>query len=90
MVLALIRKRRRQRLRSRIVPSVWGVILARNLPIYRRLPAEDQLELLERMNIFTPTQIVAWSIFWALPIIGYLLFIKKHFRRAIPTQPAAI
>jgi hypothetical protein len=61
------------------------------MDLYRRMGyPEDQLELLERMNIFTPSQIVAWSIFWALPIIGYLLFIKKHFRRAIPTQPAAI
>src|SRR4029079_17092902 len=38
--------------RSRIVPSVWGVILARNLPIYRRLPAEDQLELLGHVQVF--------------------------------------
>ena len=52
MVLALIKKRRRRRLRSRIVPSVWGVILARNLPIYRRLPAEDQLELLGHVQVF--------------------------------------
>lgn len=52
MVLALIRKRRRRRLRNRIVPSIWGVILARNLPIYRRLPAEDQLELLGHVQVF--------------------------------------
>jgi len=52
VVLALIKKRRRRRLRSRIVPSVWGVILARNLPIYRRLPAEDQLELLGHVQVF--------------------------------------
>jgi hypothetical protein len=61
------------------------------MDLYRRMGyPEDQLELLERMNIFTPPQIVAWSILWALPIIGYLLFIKKHFRRSIPIQPAAI
>ena len=60
------------------------------MDLYRTMGyPEDQLELLERMNIFTSTQIVAWSVFWAIPLISYLLFIRKYFRREIPAQPAS-
>jgi len=57
------------------------------MTLYRHMGyPEKQLELLEKVNIFTPAQIVGWSVIWVLPILGYLMFIKKHFRRAIPTQ----
>jgi hypothetical protein len=60
------------------------------MELYRRMGyPEHQLELFERMNVFTPRQIVAWNAVCALAMLGYLLFIKKHFRRAIPTQPTA-
>ena len=60
------------------------------MTLYRTMGyPEDQLKLLEKVNIFTPAQIVAWSVVWALPVIGYFLFIKKYFRREIPSQPAA-
>jgi hypothetical protein len=60
------------------------------MDLYRSMGyPEDQLALLEKMNIFTPTQIVIWSVFWAIPIIGYLIFIRKYFRQGIPAQPAA-
>src|SRR5688572_6441981 len=59
------------------------------MALYRTMGyPEDQLELLERVNIFTPAQIVGWSVVCVLPILGYLLFIKKYFRRALSTQPA--
>ena len=59
------------------------------MALYREMGyPEDQLELLEKVNIFTPAQIVGWSVVWVVPILGYLIFIKKHFRRAVPTQPA--
>ncbi len=60
------------------------------MDLYRSMGyPEDQLALLEKMNIFTPRQIVVWSVFWVLPIIGYLIFIKKYFRQAIPPQAGA-
>jgi len=60
------------------------------MALYRRMGyPEDQLELLEKVNIFTSAQIVGWSVVCVLPILGYLIFIKKHFRRAIAAQPAA-
>ena len=58
------------------------------MALYRTMGyPQDQLELLERVNIFTPAQIVGWSVVCVLPILGYLLFIKKHFRPTIRTQP---
>jgi len=59
------------------------------MALYRTMGyPEEQLELLEKVNIFTPAQIVGWSVVWVVPILGYLIFIKKHFRRAIAAQPA--
>lgn len=52
MILGLFKKRRRRRLRARLIPATWGVILARNLPIFRRLPPADKAELLGHIQVF--------------------------------------
>lgn len=52
MLFGLFKRRRRQVLRERPVPPAWRVILARNLPVFRRLPAEDQAELLGHLHVF--------------------------------------
>jgi Mlc titration factor MtfA (ptsG expression regulator) len=52
MVFGLFGERRRVRLRAEPVPSTWRVILERNLPIFTRLPLEDQAELLGHVQIF--------------------------------------
>ena len=46
------KQRRRQRLRAQRVPAEWEPLLRRNLPIFRRLPPEDQTELLGHMQVF--------------------------------------
>lgn len=49
----LERKRlRRERLRARPVPPQWKEIITRNLPIFSRLPANDQEELLGHVQVF--------------------------------------
>ena len=51
------------------------------MTLYRHMGyPEKQLELIEKFNIFTPAQIVMWSVLFMVPIIGYLIFIKKYFR----------
>ena len=61
------------------------------MDLYRRMGyPEHQLELFEKMNIFSPGQIVVWNVVCAISIVGYLIFIKKHFQRALPTRSAAI
>jgi Mlc titration factor MtfA (ptsG expression regulator) len=52
MLLALFKSRRRARLRSKPTPAVWRPILERNLPVFNRLSAEDQAELLGHMQVF--------------------------------------
>jgi hypothetical protein len=52
MILGFLKKRRRRRLRARVVPSVWGLILTRSLPVFRRLPPQDQAELLGHVQVF--------------------------------------
>jgi len=52
MVFGLFGQRRRVRLRAEPVPSAWRVILERNLPIFTRLPLEDQTELLRHVQVF--------------------------------------
>ncbi len=52
MVFGLLTQRRRERLRSEPVPAAWRAIVERNLPIFRRLPAEDQRELLGHVQVF--------------------------------------
>src|SRR4051794_41015400 len=52
MVLDLFKSRRRARLRAQPVPPVWREILERNLPIFTRLSAADQAELLAHTQVF--------------------------------------
>jgi len=43
---------RRQKLRSQPIPAAWQSIILRNLPFFRRLPSEDQTELLGHVQVF--------------------------------------
>jgi MtfA peptidase len=52
MVFDLFKSRRRARLRAMPVPPRWREILEQNLPIFNRLPEEDQAELLRHMKVF--------------------------------------
>lgn len=45
-------KRRRQRLRAQAFPAAWRVIIERNFPVFRRLTAADQTELLGHVQVF--------------------------------------
>ncbi|HJP86794.1 MAG TPA: M90 family metallopeptidase [Gemmatimonadaceae bacterium] len=52
MVLDLFKSRRRARLRAKPIPKAWRAILERNLPVFTRLTAEDQKELLGHVQVF--------------------------------------
>src|SRR6266478_755732 len=52
MVLDLFKSRRRARLRAQPVPREWRTILERNLPVFTRLSAADQAELLGHTQVF--------------------------------------
>ena len=52
MVLGIFNGRRRERLKSQPFPAHWRSIVEDNLAVFRRLPAEDQAELLEHVKIF--------------------------------------
>src|SRR6202158_1094786 len=52
MVFDLFKSRRRARLRAQPVPPEWRPILERNLPIFSRLSAQDQGELLAHTQVF--------------------------------------
>jgi Mlc titration factor MtfA (ptsG expression regulator) len=52
MVFDLFKSRRRSRLRAQPVPPAWRAILERNLPIFNRLSADDQAELLGHTQVF--------------------------------------
>src|SRR5258706_2815231 len=52
MVLDLFKSRRRARLRAQPVPAAWRAILERNLPVFTRLSAADQAELLGYTQVF--------------------------------------
>src|SRR6266849_1936966 len=52
MVLDLFKSRRRARLRAQPVPTAWRAILERNLPVFSRLSAADQAELLGHTQVF--------------------------------------
>src|SRR6266478_7265287 len=47
-----LKQQRRQRLRAQPFPPAWRSIITRNLPIFRRLPPEDQAELLGHVQVF--------------------------------------
>ena len=52
MIFGFLKKRRRRRLRAQLVPAAWGLTLTRSLPVFRRLPPEDQAELLRHVQVF--------------------------------------
>jgi Mlc titration factor MtfA (ptsG expression regulator) len=52
VIFGFLKQRRRQRLRTEPFPPAWKSILTRNFPIFRRLPAEDQIELLGHIPVF--------------------------------------
>ncbi|MDH3217013.1 MAG: zinc-dependent peptidase [Candidatus Krumholzibacteria bacterium] len=47
-----MKKRRRQRLLAAPFPPAWLEHIERNFPLYRRLPARDQQELLGHIKVF--------------------------------------
>jgi MtfA peptidase len=51
VVFGFLKERRRKRLRAQPVPAAWRTIVERNLPIFRRLPPEDQAELLGHVQV---------------------------------------
>jgi len=52
VILGFLKRRRRQRLRAQPFPPAWRSIITHNLPIFRRLPPEDQIELLGHVQVF--------------------------------------
>jgi Mlc titration factor MtfA (ptsG expression regulator) len=52
MVLGFLKRRRRRNLRSQPISPAWKLTLTRNLPIFRRLLPEDQIELLKHVQVF--------------------------------------
>lgn len=52
MVFGFFKERRRRQLRKRPIPNEWRAILKRNVPIFARLPSEDQTELLGHVQVF--------------------------------------
>src|SRR5438046_9470995 len=50
--MGFLRRRRRQRLRAQPFPPAWRSIITHNLPIFRRMPPEDQIELLGHVQVF--------------------------------------
>src|SRR5215213_4910224 len=52
MVFGLFSSRRRERLKTQPFPVPWRIIVEDNLAVFRRLPSDDQAELLEHVQIF--------------------------------------
>src|ERR1700681_1711268 len=52
MVFAFLKRCRRRKLRERPIPPAWRSTLTRSLPVFRRLPLEDQIELLGHVQVF--------------------------------------
>jgi Mlc titration factor MtfA (ptsG expression regulator) len=52
MVFDIFKSRRRARLRAQPAPREWREILERNLPVFTRLSAPDQAELLGHTQVF--------------------------------------
>ena len=52
MVFDLFKSRRRARLRAQPAPAPWRAILECNLPVFPRLAADDQAELLGHTQVF--------------------------------------
>jgi Mlc titration factor MtfA (ptsG expression regulator) len=52
MVFGLFTQRRREQLRAQPFPSAWRTIIEHNLPVFRRLTAADQAELMGHVQVF--------------------------------------
>ena len=52
MVFRFFKRPRRRNLRGQPIPPGWRSTLTRNLPVFRRLPPEDQTELLGHVQVF--------------------------------------
>ena len=52
MVFGLFTNRKRERLRAEPAPRHWRTILETSLPLFNRLTAGDQDELLGHINVF--------------------------------------
>ena len=52
MIFRFSKERRRERLRAQPVPPAWRSILASNVRLFRKLPPEDQSELLSHVHVF--------------------------------------
>jgi hypothetical protein len=50
--MALFKEARRRRIRARVFPSDWLLILKKNVPLYRRLPDGDKQELEGHIQVF--------------------------------------
>lgn len=51
-MLGFFKRRRRDEIKSQPFPAEWLAIIAANVPYFRRLPAEDQAELLGHVQVF--------------------------------------
>lgn len=52
MILGFLKQRRRRRVKAKPFPRSWRSIVNRNVPIFRRLPSADQIELLGHVQVF--------------------------------------
>lgn len=52
MIFGFLKRRRRRNLRGQTIPPTWRTTLRRSLPLFRRLPPEDQTELLRHIQVF--------------------------------------
>ena len=51
-MFGLLKQRRRRQVRAQPFPKGWRSIIARNVPLFERLPADDQTELLGHVQVF--------------------------------------
>src|SRR5437588_9181081 len=52
MIFGSLKQRRRQHLRAQPFPPAWRSIITHNIPIFQRLPLDDQIELLGHVQVF--------------------------------------
>jgi Mlc titration factor MtfA (ptsG expression regulator) len=52
MSFGILEQRRRRKLKGAPFPAAWRSIITRNVPIFRRLPQADQVELLGHVQVF--------------------------------------
>jgi hypothetical protein len=84
-----------------IVVGVFVVLTVSNAVTFSRVELatlyremgypEKQIEQIAKFSAFGPKQMTVWALALMVPVLGYLLFIKKYFRRDTPMRstPAA-